>query len=73
MYFIELRLLYYKYVINKIYRSFWMRKIVLKDILFLVIILFIIVILLFVINIIINSKIKLISEFYLKSDKNSVR
>lgn len=50
-----------------------MRKIVLKDILFLVTTLSIIVILLLVTNITTNSKIKSTSESYLKSDKNSVR
>ncbi|RRH58986.1 MBL fold metallo-hydrolase, partial [Clostridioides difficile] len=50
-----------------------MKKIVLKDILFLVTTLSIIVILLFVTNITTNSKIKSTSESYLKSDKNSVR
>ena len=49
-----------------------MRKIVLKDILFLVTTLSIIVILLLVTNITANSKIKSTSETYLKSDKNSV-
>ncbi|EGT3682586.1 AHM family subclass B3-like metallo-beta-lactamase [Clostridioides difficile] len=49
-----------------------MKKIVLKDILFLVTTLSIIVILLLVTNITANSKIKSTSETYLKSDKNSV-
>ncbi|MFQ5010347.1 MBL fold protein [Clostridioides difficile] len=49
-----------------------MRKIVLKDILFLVTTLSIIVILLLVTNITANSKIKSTSKTYLKSDKNSV-
>ncbi|HBF9932142.1 TPA: MBL fold metallo-hydrolase [Clostridioides difficile] len=49
-----------------------MRKIVLKDILFLVTTLSIIVILLLVTNITTNSKIKSTSESYLKSDKNDV-
>ncbi|MCV2287628.1 MBL fold metallo-hydrolase [Clostridioides difficile] len=49
-----------------------MKKIVLKDILFLVTTLSIIVILLLVTNITTNSKIKSTSETYLKSDKNSV-
>lgn len=49
-----------------------MRKIVLKDILFLVTTLSIIVILLLVTNITTNSKIKSTNESYLKSDKNDV-
>ncbi|HBF4082536.1 MBL fold metallo-hydrolase [Clostridioides difficile] len=49
-----------------------MKKIILKDILFLVTTLSIIVILLLVTNITANSKIKSTSETYLKSDKNSV-
>ncbi|HFL2422702.1 TPA: ComEC/Rec2 family competence protein [Clostridioides difficile] len=49
-----------------------MKKIVLKDILFLVTTLSIIVILLFVVNVTANGKIKSTNESYLKSDKNSV-
>ncbi|MCM4100029.1 MBL fold metallo-hydrolase [Clostridioides difficile] len=49
-----------------------MRKIVLKDILFLVTTLSIIVILLFVVNVTANGKIKSTNESYLKSDKNDV-